>query len=131
MFSIPLCTRVMMKEGGCFSFSCWHIFILMEHAIPTDIHCIQEWGGGGAGGVPLWLFVCFALLNFPISPLLKEKYRFAFWLKWYILWKCFKIFFQSGPTYHFCMIYTTTLRRTSKYNIRNGPPICSSKIEFR
>ena len=27
-------------------------------------------GGGGAEGVfPPWLFVCFALLNFPISPL--------------------------------------------------------------
>ena len=77
MFSIPLCTHVMMKVGGCFSFSCWHIFILMEHTIPTDIHCIQE-GGGAQVVFPLWLFVCFALLNFShFPPLLKEKYGFS------------------------------------------------------
>ena len=59
----------MLKVGGCFSFSCWLIFILMEHTIPTDIHCIQELvEGGGAGSSFINCLFVFALLDFPILP---------------------------------------------------------------
>ena len=81
------------------------------------------WGGGWSRQVlfPLQFFVCFALLDFPILlPLfLREKHGFliahippSLKLLTEIVHPLavFQIFFQSGPTYHFCcMINTTTL----------------------
>ena len=110
----------MLKIGGCFSFSCWQIFILKEYTIPTDIHCIQELVEGGQVLFPLWLFVCFPLLDFPILPFIKGKnlglvdpnpHSLNLLTEMVHPLEVFQIFFfQSGPTYHFCcMINTPTL----------------------
>ena len=86
-----------------------------SHGFPRTY--IESRNGGGAR----W---CFFYI-FPFPPLLKEKYGFNLLTEIYgtAPGSVSRFFFQSGPTYHFCcMINTTILRRTSKCNIRNGPP---------
>ena len=85
-----------------------------------DIHCIQELIEGGI----------LVYLDFLILPVFKGKNMGLFTpnplnllIEMVHPLEVFQFFFQSGPTYHFCcMINTTTLRRTSKRNIRKGPP---------